>query len=224
LLTIFTEDFGKIEVLAKAVRKTASKLRPAVEPGYCSEIEFIEGKTHKTLTDAVLLQKYAGILSSLAKRKIMFLLLDLVADLTGSQAKDEAGFRNLKKTLEELDRFTAKNASALAMLYLYFAWNFLKHEGYAPELYRCAQCAGKPKKEELFFSADQGGMVCRVCCSKMKQSSKIPIGADELKALRFFLQNGWDVAKKLKMGAASLRSLSIISIYYLRFIRSNQKY
>ena len=54
LFTIYTKDFGKLEILGKAIRKISSKLRSGAETFYLSEIEFIQGKTYKTLTDAIL--------------------------------------------------------------------------------------------------------------------------------------------------------------------------
>jgi len=59
LFTLFSEDFGKIKILAKAVRKITSKLRSGTELFYLSEIEFIQGRYHKTLTSTALIEKFA---------------------------------------------------------------------------------------------------------------------------------------------------------------------
>lgn len=223
---VFTEDFGKIKILARAVRKITSKLRPAAEPGYYVEIEFIEGRSHKTLTDAVLLQKYSNARNSIAKLRIVFLITDIVDDFTGLQEKDRACFRNLKRSLEELDEFSVKSDGGLAIFYFYFLWNFIKHEGYLPELYCCTLCGDKAKKEKLFFSPSQGGIVCRICFPRMGRGSTISIEIDTLKALRFFLEKDWDSAKRLKMDNASLRNMRRVSTYYLEFIRlgTSQKF
>ena len=61
LLTIYTKDFGKLEILAKAIRKISSKLKSGAEIFYLSEIEFIQGKTRKTLTDAILIEKFENL-------------------------------------------------------------------------------------------------------------------------------------------------------------------
>ena len=61
LFTVFAEDFGKLEILGRAIRKITSKLRSASSPFYLSEIEFIQGKTYKTLTDAILIDNFKNI-------------------------------------------------------------------------------------------------------------------------------------------------------------------
>ncbi|NQU82868.1 MAG: recombination protein O N-terminal domain-containing protein, partial [Parcubacteria group bacterium] len=58
IFTLFTSDFGRIRVLGRAIRKITSKLRSGAGLFYYSEIEFIQGKQYKTLTDAVLIDKF----------------------------------------------------------------------------------------------------------------------------------------------------------------------
>ena len=57
ILTIYTKDFGKLEILGKAIRKIKSKLRSGADLFYFSEIEFIQGKAYKTLTDILKLKE-----------------------------------------------------------------------------------------------------------------------------------------------------------------------
>ena len=48
IFTVYTEEFGKIKIVAKAIRKIKSKLRSGMDLFYLSEIEFIQGKSYKT--------------------------------------------------------------------------------------------------------------------------------------------------------------------------------
>ena len=67
IFTIYTKDFGKLELLAKAERKIQSKLRGGLELFYLSEIEFIQGKAHKTLTDAILIDNFKNLRGNLKR-------------------------------------------------------------------------------------------------------------------------------------------------------------
>jgi len=58
LFILYTKDFGKIEILGKGIRRINSKLRPGISFPSLSEIEFIQGKRYKTLTDASLLADF----------------------------------------------------------------------------------------------------------------------------------------------------------------------
>ncbi|MBU4204806.1 recombination protein O N-terminal domain-containing protein [Patescibacteria group bacterium] len=51
IFTVFTLDFGKVKISGKAIRKIASKLKGGIDVISLSEIEFIQGKAYKTLTD-----------------------------------------------------------------------------------------------------------------------------------------------------------------------------
>jgi len=65
--TIYTKDFGKLKILARAIRKIKSKLRSGIELFYLSEIEFIQGKNYKTLTDATVIEKFKNVKQDLEK-------------------------------------------------------------------------------------------------------------------------------------------------------------
>ena len=58
IFSIFTKDFGKVEVLGRGIRKINSKLKGGIGLFSLSDIEFVQGKIRKTLTDAVFLEKF----------------------------------------------------------------------------------------------------------------------------------------------------------------------
>ncbi|MEK7071705.1 MAG: DNA repair protein RecO, partial [Patescibacteria group bacterium] len=89
LFTVYTKDFGKLEILGKSVRKIASKLRPSAEVFYLSEIEFIQGKIQKTLTDATLVDKFSGIRGDLKKIRIAHKISEVLDNLIKGQEPDE---------------------------------------------------------------------------------------------------------------------------------------
>jgi len=61
VFSVFTEDFGKIKIKAKSIRKIKSKLRSGIDLFCFSEVKFIQGRTVKTLTDAVVIEKFKDI-------------------------------------------------------------------------------------------------------------------------------------------------------------------
>ncbi len=90
LFTIYTEDFGKLEILGRAIRKITSKLRANTDIFYLSEIEFIQGKAYKTLTDAFLIDKFDVLRKSLRRFKIAKSIVEILNDLVRGQERDEA--------------------------------------------------------------------------------------------------------------------------------------
>ena len=53
IFTIFTYDFGKIDVWGRAIRKIDSKLKSGIDIFYLSYIEFVQGKK-KTLLNTLI--------------------------------------------------------------------------------------------------------------------------------------------------------------------------
>jgi len=136
LFTVYTKDFGKLEVLGKAIRKISSKLRSGAEIFYLSEIEFIQGKTHKTLTDAILIEKFENLKNNLNKLKIAYKISQVLDNLVSGQEPDEKIWQLLNETFGKLNKLEISNLK-LELLYYYFFWNLVSLLGYRPEINNC---------------------------------------------------------------------------------------
>ena len=101
--TIFTCDFGRIEVAARAIRKITSKLRAGVELFYLSEIEFIQGRTYKTLTDTVVLEKFEEVRKNLEKLKTAFKISKVLDNSLRFEEKDKRIWDLIVETFSLLD-------------------------------------------------------------------------------------------------------------------------
>lgn len=131
--TVYTKDFGKLKILGKAIRKIKSKLRGGAGLFYLSEIEFIQGKHNKTLTDAILIEKLPNIRKDLKKLSIARQIAELLDDLISGEGKDENIWALLQETLERLNNWRITNYK-LSIVYYYFFWNLVSLLGYQPEL------------------------------------------------------------------------------------------
>ena len=80
LFTVYTKNFGKLKILGRAIRKIGSKLKGGSEIFCLSEIEFIQGKNHKTLTDAILLENFSVIRKDLKGLKIIRQITEALND------------------------------------------------------------------------------------------------------------------------------------------------
>jgi DNA repair protein RecO (recombination protein O) len=129
LLTIYTKDFGKLKILAKAVRKISSKLRQGAEIFYLSEIEFIQGRGQKTLTDASPIEKFKNLRQDLSRLKIAYQVVDVVDDFIKDQEADEKIWNLLCQIFRKINdqKFSVKN---LEPAYRYFLFNFTSFLGY----------------------------------------------------------------------------------------------
>lgn len=227
LLTIYTKDFGKLEILARAVRKISSKLSAGVGLFYLSEIEFIQGKAYKTLTDAILIAKFDNLRKSLNRLKLAYKMAESLTDLVHGQEKDEKIWDLLKETFQKLnDRSLATIHRSL--VYYYFLWDLLAILGYQPELYHCINCHQKLTAGQLFFGLKEGGLICQKCEKLLKLGKEtqpkrkeflLAIDLETIKILRIILKKDWSLLTKLKIDKTDLKSLREITDEYYSYIR-----
>ena len=218
IFTIFTKDLGKLEILGKAIRKVTSKLRSGINLFSISEIEFIQSKTYKILTDTLLIKQFKNIKKDLLRLKIAFQISKVADELIEGQEKDEKIWKLLTQTFDGLNNFSGKKIN-FKLIYYYFLWNLVNFLGYKPELYFCVLCQNKLKPEKLYFSRE-GGTICNQCSKKEKFA--ILITPEAIKILRKILEKNWKVLKKLKIEKKHLEDLEKISRFYIKTIKNEE--
>ena len=210
LFTVFTNDFGKLKIFGKAIRKIKSKLRASTEIFSLSEIEFIQGKSHKTLTDTILIDRFKNIKEDPEKLKVAFQIAETLDSFLEEEEKDDEIWQLLKETIQRLDNclLEIKNYS---LIYYYFFWNLVSILGYKPELYHCSVCQEKLLPQGLYFSSKEGGIVCGSCFQKMDKKTKdfySKINVNVVKILRLIIKKNWNILKQLKIGEEDRKNLN----------------
>ena len=221
LFTIFTKDYGKLGVLGRAIRKIKSKLRSGAELFYLSEIEFIQGKSYKTLTDAISIDKFKNLRENHQKLEIAYKIADVLNSLAAPEQNDEKIWQLLLATFRKIENWKTENQK-LKILYYYFLWKLFGFLGYAPELYFCTICGQKLLPETFWFLPKEGGVVCWRCFTKLSQDEKKEgkeISVDSVKILRIFLKENWGFVKKIKYPPESIKNLKDITETYLQFLK-----
>ncbi|HUV81201.1 MAG TPA: DNA repair protein RecO [Patescibacteria group bacterium] len=212
LFTVYTKDFGKLKVLGRAIRKISSKLRSATDFFYLSEIEFIQAKANKTLTDAILIDKFENLRKDLSKLALARRISGIFDRLIKGQEPDEKLWRLLKEIFDKLNgRLTVAGRQ---LLYYYFLWNFLSFLGYQPELYHCPFCQKKIRPENIYFSLKKSGLVCGQCRDKTDPENLL-ISANAVKIIRILLKEDAVIVGQLKIESGDFDFLKKISFRYL---------
>ncbi len=209
IFSVFTRDFGRVEIFAKAIRKINSKLKGGIDIFFLSELEFIQGKNRKTLTDAVSIEKFKHIAQSPEKTETAGRVCGLLDDFIKGPQTD-GGIWDLAEEI-----FTKLNRCAPAgntFLYYYFFWNFAALLGYKPELSKCASCGRILHPQHLYFSSKEGGVLCQGC--GLEDSFAKKINADAVKVLRLILKKEWGILSKLKISRPSKEIFKTVSDDY----------
>jgi len=210
--SVFTEDYGRLEILGKAIRKINSKLRGGIDLFSLSEIEFIQGKNNKTLTDAISIKKFSAD-DNLKKIKIANQISGVMDNFLKGQEKDAETFDLIKEIFLILDGQSTKNQS---FIYFYFLWNFLALQGYKSEVNACAVCKEKLNPYGVYFSNKEGGVICKKCFRLDPKSQKI--NSDIVKILRLIFKKEWQILSKLKVEKKSFEEFAQMSEDYYLYV------
>ncbi|MDD5145642.1 MAG: DNA repair protein RecO [Candidatus Pacebacteria bacterium] len=212
LFLIYTKDFGKVEILGKAIRKISSKLRAGAEIFYLSEIEFIQGKTSKTLTDAIPIAKFKNIRKDLKSLKIAYRISGILESLIKGQEVDEEIWHLLIEVFRILDSSSFEGE----LPYYYFLWNFLAILGYQLSLYDCVLCQKKITPEKIYFSPREGGVICQNCSKRVRSCKEV--SQEIVKMIRIILKKNWKSLSRIKLTPDYMNFLEKISQNYLSYV------
>lgn len=219
---IFTKEFGKIELLAKGVRKISSKLKSCLEPFGLIELEFIQGRRYRTLTDVWQKRPFSSLRDELGRMQLAFAINVLPAKLLKGEEKDEAVWQLLEETFKRLDSPSfakGPKADTYHLIYYYFFWHFVSLLGYAPELQKCGRCLREITPSKLFFMASEGGVLCSSC--KRRGEAEEGLSLNTLKLLRLILRKDWLLLRRVKVSPQDLEELAAVSGNYLTFVEEN---
>lgn len=182
IFTVFSKDYGSIEVVGKGIRKIASKLRAGAQVLRFSEIEFIQGKSSKTLTDALCKEKFAGINADLKKTNAGAGIARISGELLKNSGPDERAWDLLLKTLFFLESSPARAADAASHWY---CWNLLSVLGWRPDLETCCACGQALADSKAGFCSEEKGIICFECLKKLSPARAV--SADILNLLKMIL-------------------------------------
>ena len=222
IFTVFTRDFGKIEVNGRAIRKITSKLRAGAEIFYLSEIEFIQGKTRKTLTDVLVIEKFLILRTKLHRLRTAYQIAAMFDKLVRGEEKDERLWELLKETFERINDSLEFRVSRLIggqasfVIYYSFFWNLLAILGYEPDLYYCSICRKQLAAGKLYLDINGGGLVCAACFTQHQFGNTLQlIKTDTIKLLRLFLKKDQVLLAKLKITSEHKADIKKFSDSYL---------
>jgi len=213
VLIIFTKNFGKLKILGRGIRKIKSKLRAGVQPFDLSEIEFIQGKAYKTLTDTIQLKNFSGIRKDLNKLKIAFKIGEATDNLVRGEEPDVEIWSLLSETLKKLNDLSF-SYNSYWLFFHHFLWKLLSILGYKPVLNECAVCQKKLTPTLLYFSSEHGGIVCSKCIEDKEKK----ISPETVKILRILLNKDWNFLSRFKIEQEHKKELKKISEDYLSYL------
>ncbi len=160
IVTLLTEDFGKISLLARGARKSQRRFGGALQPYVLMNACFRPGRGDLAHLDRVSVERsFLGILRSLSSIGAAGAALAVIRERLPDHEPEPAVFDAAARFLSALDE-GAPPEEALLSLQI----RVLDMLGFAPTLDRCVHCGKAPAPgQAASFDAARGGLVCRSC-------------------------------------------------------------
>jgi DNA repair protein RecO (recombination protein O) len=161
VVTLFTEDFGKVSALAKGAKRPKSPFEGALDLLALVRIVFLRKSSDALdlLTEGKLERRFRSAQRDLARLYAGYYVAELLAELTDAGDPHPELFAAADAALLALD-----GSAPLAETVLRFELAALRLLGHLPSLSLCVVC-GKPVEtaERVAFGMTAGGVLCPDC-------------------------------------------------------------
>ncbi len=155
ILTILTDRFGKFRVIAKGVRKPATRLAAHLELFAESRMVLSRGRDLDIVTGAETLELNVGLRDDLIALGVASHCVELVDRFLADRDENLVVYRALVQALHQLS--TGVDARRVARA---FEFLLLGEMGVRPELFTCVVCGNPVEAVPNRFSVRGGGVLC----------------------------------------------------------------
>lgn len=192
IVTLLTPHRGKVDVVAKGVLRSRSKLGGHLEPGTRLEVVLAQGRSMDVVTQAQGVEAFATIRGDLDRLSAAMYLLELADRLTVEHAESGAVYRLLHAALTRLER-----GDGQVIVTRTYELGLLDATGFRPELNVCLQCAEPVDASRAWWSPLEGGIYCSDCAGRRPGVS--PIDGTVLKVLRAYQSLPYEEAGRIRL-------------------------
>ncbi|MGC9048941.1 MAG: DNA repair protein RecO [Patescibacteria group bacterium] len=195
IITCYTRQLGKIEILVRSAKKITSKLAP-FSSGLYSLINLViePGKNYYHLIGGEIKKYFNNINNDYEKNIRVGQILNIFNKITKPAKPDDRLFDLTVKTLEKID--TLPKIKVEIFIYA-FLIKFLSLLGYKPEIKKCLICQKIPSAK-VNFDINRGGIICLKCSTSVDKSEiNIQMTDKVLNLLQNLLYKNFDFLEKL---------------------------
>src|SRR3954452_7245083 len=158
IVTLYCAQMGRVDAVAKGIRRTKSRLAGHLEPLTYGTYLIAEGRNLDIVTQAETVEAFPGLRDDLERLGRGLYCAELIDRLTPERSEGNPIFRLLHETLTLLNSETEMDIAVRR-----FEMRLLDLLGYRPSLQTCAVCDRRLEPVTNSWSAAVGGAVCPLC-------------------------------------------------------------
>lgn len=201
IITLVTEEYGRLTVTGKGVRSLKSKNMVACQPFAFSSYVLRRSKKYFYVEETELIDCFFGLRADLSKLSLAAYVCDVCGDVSVENQPDP---ELLRLTLNTLYAISNRDIP-LEKIKAAFEFRCACVCGFCPELSACGVC-GKCDAETMYLDVMNGRLLCRDC--KPIAEREEMLSESGTARLYYLLSDGVLSAMRYISGAAAAKFLS----------------
>ncbi len=171
ILTVYSEQFGKMRLVAKGSRGVKSKYLGILETLNHVTLIFYrkENRDIQYLSQADVVDRFPSIHEQLGKLALAAIPCEIIDRAETTEHQNQPLFHLLLDTLHALEQAKTGLKNIIRSFYLYY----IKISGFEPEISSCAHCGTDTFDKNYFFELQNGNIACEDCALVTENSVRL---------------------------------------------------
>ena len=211
VLTLYTPNMGRFDVVAKGVRRPRSRKSGHVEILSRTSLLVAHGRTLDIVTQSEGLESFTPLREELQRLSRALYVAELVERFSAERIENYPLYCLL---LESLRRLGETDEVDLASRY--FELRLLSLTGYQPQLQHCTGCHASLAPAVNYFSPSAGGVLCSAC--RLTEGSPRPLTLNALKVMRLLQTGSFGAAARVRLTPSLASEIEDHLRLYIRYV------
>jgi len=211
IVTLCTPNYGKLDAVAKGVRRPKSRLGGHLEVLTHTAVMLAQGRNLDIVTQAQAMESFAPLRADLHRLSRALYAAELVDRFSPEGAESYHVFQLLLATLRRLT--TAKNVDTVLR---HLEMQLLTLAGFQPQLARCVSCQRALEAVPNYFSPAAGGVLCPSC--GQEAGGARPLSLNALKVMRLLQSGSFAEASRVRMSLDLAQEVEMHLRVYLIYV------
>ena len=214
LVTLITEKYGLVKVMAKGARRPKSMFGASLEPITVADCIYYnkEMRDIQTLSSSEIVSPYLHIKDDLVLLSIASCMVEIGQTHTAEGDFSAGTFGLVVESLDGLESGRKKDSEKHLWR---FMMRLLAASGYKPLLDSCMKCGKKPKSSSVFFSFSDGGVLCS--CTDPGGRYGFRVSAGSLMVMKSLLDSDVTDLTRLSIGSHQRQEVEKTILQFLAY-------
>ena len=166
IVVMYSKENGLIKGVAKGIKKPKSKLGARMDLLVANTLQLLKGRSMDTIIQAQTINHFRKTREDYDKLVLSSYISEVVMNFgEGSESASKEIYELLYKALNRVAESVEKKDMLIAAIK--FQMKILLIMGFCVELDACLCCGERILDEDMYFSKQMGGVICKNCCEEL---------------------------------------------------------